>query len=235
MNMQFSAVFGLLLNDIYNLKKSLRFFLAFFIVYGGAVFLVGGSSQQSSAITMLTSVMSVTLPLSAFSYNQTSQWEHYALTLPISRRQLVISRYLSSFFCSVLISFFSLLVVLISGVMGYGEWETTALSLLIVTGVILFLHSIFNAAIYRFGSERGRIIAFAVCAVPPLFAAVMVKLMPEQVRSSIISSVSFQKMYALLSSESAVFLLGIFALLLGVFCLSVSCVLTCRYMERKEF
>lgn len=235
MNMQFSAVFGLLLNDIYNLKKSLRFFLAFVIVYGGGVLLLGDSSQLSSATTALTAFMSITLPISAFSYNQMSQWEHYALTLPISRRQLVISRYLFSFSCSILVSFFFFLVVLISGVMGYGEWETTAPSLLIVTGVILFLHSIFNAAIYRFGSERGRIIAFAVCAVPPLLAAVIVKLMPEQVRASIINSVSFQKMYALLSSESAVFLLGIFALLLGVFCLSVSCVLTCRYMERKEF
>lgn len=155
---------GLILKDLYNLKsygKTICLSLAFFI-------LIGTMSDDSAIfISGMCSMLFIMLSVYSFSYDSISKWDHYAQSLPISKQEIVLSKYLLAIILCVIGSAISLciaiIVLKIKPIDGYGltpQLITTGLLLCIVVCLL----SILIPFIFKFGIEKARIIFISIFA-----------------------------------------------------------------------
>ena len=231
MNTTFSTVLGLMLKDIYNLKKSLKIFIIFILFYGGFALL----SQQSSLVVALMTTISIMLPVSAFSYDHACHWTDYALTLPVSRRQMITARYAFSCISAVGCHLILIPVLFIASRMGSDDAMETMAAIPVTLGVIFLILAVSNGAIYRFGPERGRFVLFAVCMIPVAVALTASRILPLSVFQSIRQWFVTQTFFGSMSLTTALLLGSALTVAVGLIALVISWRMSCRLMERQEF
>lgn len=141
---------GLLIKDFVNLKQQMKILGLLCIVY----LVMAIATKESSLITTVIAVVSWMLPITAVSYDEKAKWDRYALTMPISYKDLVVSKYLLYIVLSL---GFSLAGAAIS--IGIGEGVGAALLnafLTICVGMVCI--SAMYPAIFHFGVEKARFI-----------------------------------------------------------------------------
>lgn len=84
---------GLLLKDIYELWTQSRLLLALIAVYLLVPVLTGSGTMLGSVGLLLLAM----LPASAIGCDERSKWERYALTMPVTKRQLHAEKFLLGF------------------------------------------------------------------------------------------------------------------------------------------
>ena len=127
---------GLLLKDFYILRDNLLILFIVLLAVGA------GMSYLTSAWVLITTaaiIMSMIVP-ATISSDKTSQWHRFAATLPVSRKQLVASKYfmygilcLGGLLAGALVS---LPITLMKG-----QFEMDTLLIFVFTGIILCLVS----------------------------------------------------------------------------------------------
>ena len=143
---------GFIVKDLLIVKENLKASLIILGVY--LLLFIGNPSNLS----FLPPFMSFYLMLSTFSYDELNKWESYAFSFPNGRRNIVLSKYISTFILT-LISY-SLIFILSIGLSLYlhnlnlGEMFITFLANM---ASIIFLLSIIYPIIFKFGIEKARI------------------------------------------------------------------------------
>ena len=161
---------GLLIKDFLNLRKygrSVILILAFYVLYGlmldNANFIIG-------MIVLLFSMMAIT----SFSYDDLAKWDKYALSLPVTRKEMVLSKYILATILSVVGALLALLatigVSLINTPVSINEQLLITYALFATS--IIFI-SILLPLIYKFGVEKSRIMMILVFAVPTAMVFVL--------------------------------------------------------------
>ncbi len=164
---------GLMIKDILNLRKNFKttlLVIGFFAIYAYS------SNNPSYMITMVTLILSM-MPLTSMAYDDMSKWDRYALAMPISKKDIVLSKYILSILLSlvsILVSFIiTYLFILPRSDMGRRE-------LLLVAYIIFFISlvyvSIVLPLIYKFGVEKTRIITMCVFAIPTMMVFAFYKM-----------------------------------------------------------
>lgn len=153
---------GLLLKDIFSLKKQMVQFLLFPIFY-----LI--LALSSSGMGYIMGMMTLLLPMyvfSSFYYDDMVKWTQYAGALPLGRKQIVLSKYL----LGILLTLVGAVISLISGVVlcaiiseiSFGLYVLSVLAFMMVG---LLYNSFLLPLIFRFGSEKGRLLSILVMAI----------------------------------------------------------------------
>ena len=203
---------GLLYKDFCNLKKQLRIVLLFVFLYG----IYAVSADMPTIMGSLIIVFSIMMPITSMSYDESYQWNRYALSTPVTRKKLVLSKYVLGFLvalgglgCSLL---FSWLVCRITGdVLGLETFVTFGLFL--EMGVLFLSFTI--PVMFRYGVEKGRLFYYFIIGS---FCAL---------------SVTVANISELAGKVSAV---PVFVLPIAVIILFIlSWLLSIRIYERKEF
>jgi ABC-type transport system involved in multi-copper enzyme maturation permease subunit len=124
-------------------------------------------------------LMSTMLAITSFSYDTAAKWDRYALSLPITRKEVVASKYLLSIFLCLIGTAFSFpisaLLLRIRPVEGMGFREHLYATGALLCAAALFI-SILLPLTFRFGVEKGRIFLFAICAAPGAMLVALSKL-----------------------------------------------------------
>ncbi len=150
-------MYALLLKDILALKRTLRIYAAFLVVYCG----IGIFSGNSSFFMVFITVLSIMLPINAMTIDKGCHWNAYAACLPIPRSMSVLSKYVLAGL-GILAAIIPYLVFrlvdrytsLITDTISWSEIALmTALALTILAFQMPFL--------FRFGPERGRFASMA--------------------------------------------------------------------------
>lgn len=154
---------GLLLKDLYNLKKdgkTVLLFVAFFIMI---IFIMGNTDLFLSTIMLMFSATSIT----SFACDNQSGWDTYVNTLPVSRGEVVLSKYTLSFLLALAGGLLVLLVRwtkgLLNNISDFSETLIFAYSLFVAAVILI---SILLPLVYKLGVERSRIIVIAVAVIP---------------------------------------------------------------------
>lgn len=154
---------GLILKDFFNLKKSGRsivFILAFYVLYA---FMMDSTSFITGMIVLLCTMLAIT----SFSYDDLAKWDKYALSLPITRKDMILSKYILAFILSVLgvvIAFAASMIV--SKLKTPVAIEDLLLASYVVFAIALIFISILLPLIYKFGVEKSRLFIMLVFGVP---------------------------------------------------------------------
>ena len=163
---------GLILKDFLILRKTLRSYLLFVAVYS-AVASSGfwSASFMGGFIIMMLAI----LPMNVFAYDKQAKWDTYGLALPVSRTKTVAARYLT-----VLV--LTAVSVALSAALGaalslLGRMEETFAEYLLTCTVMAVLALLTNAMmlplLYKFGSERARMMLFGVMGTIVLVGVVV--------------------------------------------------------------
>lgn len=148
---------ALLLKDILALKRTLRIYAAFLVVYCG----IGIFSDNPSFFMVFITVLSIMLPINAMTIDKGCHWNAYAACLPIPRSMSVLSKYvlaglgiLTAIIPCLVFRLVDRYTSLITDTISWSEIALmTALALTILAFQMPFL--------FRFGPERGRFASMA--------------------------------------------------------------------------
>lgn len=156
---------GLIIKDLLNLssyKTTLLIILIFCSI--GMV----GTDAVNAAPIFIT-VMIGMIVLSTFNYDETSHAEKYILSLPLTRKEIVMSKYVLAIVANILDSIVGiLLTIIIVNVINVIRPEDLIkldfenLSITAVSGIfgVALIQAIQIPSVYRFGAEKGRIQMF---------------------------------------------------------------------------
>ncbi len=169
---------GLILKDIYNLRKYGKSLFLMAAMYFMLSFMMDNADIFVGMIVIMFAITTVT----SFAYDNQSGWDVYVNTLPVSRKHVVLSKYLLS---GLLILAGGLLAVLMGWVNGLirhiGNFTETLLTAYALCAVGLVFVSLLLPFVYKFGVERARVIIIALVAIPVAagFALSQTGTMPE--------------------------------------------------------
>lgn len=150
---------GLLLKDLINLKGQAKVMLLLLGFYMVMAFVSREQSYFGGVVTILCAL----IPVTALSYDERAKWDHVALTMPISRRDMVLSKYILGGIFAV--------GALVINIIFQMFMHTHAMTDILMTSFllcgigILFL-SILLPILFKLGVEKGRIIMMMVLFIP---------------------------------------------------------------------
>lgn len=168
---------GLLLKDFIGLKKYLTFILLFI----GAAFLLSmvlaGQHEADFLSGAMMGILSIVFPIfsiTTFSLDDLCKWDRYGMTMPVSRKQVVLSKYLLGIVLEVLSLVLSVIVMGLLSVKGTLSMnvQETMLSIGLLGCVALCLIAVILPLTFRFGSEKTRLILLGFCLLPLMVNAV---------------------------------------------------------------
>ena len=206
---------GLLVKDLLVLRKYARTMVVFVLVYIVVFSMLDSVDVISGMVTLVLAMMSV----ATFSYDELAKWDRFGLTMPVSRNQVVASRYLVC-----------LLFTLIGGVvtlafrLGFGYFRNTGdpaeslLSAYVILSVAVLFLSLILPFLYKFGPERGRIFMILVFLLPSMLLLFF--------KDSV---------FALFPSEETIEQALVFTLPVALAALLLSFFISCRIYAKKEF
>ena len=148
---------ALLLKDILALKRTLRIYAAFLVVYCG----IGIFSDNPSFFMVFITVLSIMLPINAMTIDKGCHWNAYAACLPIPRSMSVLSKYVLAGL-GILAAIIPCLVFRL--VDRYTSLITDTISwsgIALMTALALTILAFQMPFLFRFGPERGRFASMA--------------------------------------------------------------------------
>lgn len=160
---------GLILKDFLNLKRHSKIYLALIIFY----FILGIANEEFTMLGSMITMMAVILPVTAMAYDEKNNWDRYVLTMPVSRKDLVLSRYILSLIFLISAFFMSILLSLLFGSDSFIE------DVLVNSGILAFGIIIVSAIfpiLFKYGVEKGRIFMMLVLFAPTAAIVLLSKL-----------------------------------------------------------
>lgn len=162
---------GLILKDFLILRKTLRSYLLILVVYAAVAFSGFWSGSFVGAFIM---VMVAMLPMNVFAYDKQCNWDVYGLALPVGRTKTVAARYACVLLLCLASAAFSAVLGVVLSLMGrmeegLGEYLVTCAVVLVVG---MLVNSVMLPLLYKFGSERARIMFYGVLGAIVLLGVV---------------------------------------------------------------
>lgn len=158
---------GLILKDLYGLKQQLKIYIIIAVVW----LLIAVTTRDMSFFSGLVMMFTFLVPITSLAYDEKSRFDAYALTMPVKRSDIVLSKYLLSLICGAVCALagFFVNVICMNDI-----FETTVVTLILLC-VGIFFSSIVLPLLFRFGVEKGRTIMMAVLLLPVILALLFSK------------------------------------------------------------
>lgn len=179
---------GLLIKDLYQMIKYCRSIL---IVV--ACFLVAASMNSSSWFFIFyPCLLCGMIPVTLLAYDERSRWDQYALTLPVTRRQIVTGKYFISAGAVILCLILSIAV---AGLKTAGAGTFTAEKLVSLLSVIFVAASATSSLtlpfVFKWGVEKGRLAYYVIMGAMTAMVFLYVDylpLTPKEAAGDVLSS-----------------------------------------------
>lgn len=205
---------GLLLKDLFTLRKQGKVYLLLLAFYLFYTILTKNVSMMSSMIAMLCAIA----PITTLAYDENCKWDRYALSMPISRKMIVLSKYvfgiLLILISMVIVAPLSMMVVTYTREM---ELKPAIMIVLAVNGIAILFISILLPLLFKFGVEKGRLLMFVIFFIPLAFVYL------------------YKKINLGLPSKETFELLGYLSPVFLIIIVLISMVISIRIYEKKEF
>lgn len=159
---------SLILKDLYNIGHNAKSML-FILVVLAAVFL---STSEVEQYIFMSAILCSMMIVTTFSFDDSAKWTRYAMITPISKKDLVVGKFIVLAIFCVIGSLFGMLVGAIGGAVlkkisfdaaGIGEFLILTLTACVIA---LVFGSMSIPLVFRFGAERGRVLLLVSFLVP---------------------------------------------------------------------
>jgi ABC-type transport system involved in multi-copper enzyme maturation permease subunit len=166
---------GLILKDLKVLRQQASVYLAIILMW----LVLSIVNHDASFLGGVMIIFSVMIIITTMAYDEKAKWDRYALTMPLSRKDVVASKYLLGLL-NIILSVALFMVVSLVFPMETAETWLVALSFFSLG--LIFL-SVILPVMFKFGVEKGRLIMTAVVLAPVVLAFFLSKInvnMPDE-------------------------------------------------------
>lgn len=157
---------GLILKDLLTLKKAFKSYLILFVIY----ILIDMTSDQSFLTLGISFIIATMIPIAAISYDERSKWDKLVNTMPFSRREIVYSKYILGFV--MIVSAFA-----VTFVFSKLPMEERLPIAFVTSSMCILYQAVLIPVLFKFGSEKGRIIMMVAMFVPFAAAGIIGKML----------------------------------------------------------
>lgn len=154
---------GILIKDGIVLKSQAKSFIFVYAVWGVMAVMYKNFYFLSGFICIL----SLMVPLNTIAYDEKAGWDKYALTMPVSRKNMVIGKYVVGIISGAMAMLLSVAAALFVG----EKILEVLISCAAVFAVSVMMISVVLPIIFKFGVEKGRMVFMGVSV---LFALIVV-------------------------------------------------------------
>ena len=155
---------GLVVKDLLCLKKT----ALKMVVILGLYIVIFFSANNIAFLCAMIIMISTMLILNTFAYDELSKWDYYALSLPVTKKQIVLGKYL----LTVLFDFIGILITLLLYLIKRQLNLEAALSICALAAIALIMAAILLPLLYKLGTQKARIWMIMIFLLPT--AAVIV-------------------------------------------------------------
>ncbi len=159
---------ALLLKDFICLKRQAKTLLVFFVMY----IILFVTMQNFNFLYAMVIILATTLVMNTYAYDENAKWDTYALSLPITKQQIVLSKYLLSILLACGGVLICVVISLIKKQTNLENW----LTIYALFGVAIFIISFLLPLLYKFGSQKARILVICIILVPTFGALALSQL-----------------------------------------------------------
>lgn len=153
---------GLILKDLLNLKGTFKM-LGLMIFLFAVIYIPQGNGFIFGMIILMVAMMVVT----TISYDDLAKWDAYALTMPVTRKEMVLSKYLVMALLNTLGAVLALIVGIVGSMIMRQSFSMETLAIIGVLYLIAFSYgSMMVPLIYRFGTEKARLMLILSALIP---------------------------------------------------------------------
>jgi len=177
---------------------------------------------------MFLGMMLMIFATSTISYDEFDNGNAFLFSQPFTRRQYTIEKYLLAMGGGAIGSVLGFVLTMIGGfIRRSGDFTIEELVAVMFAGMLFFcfISSFMLPMMLKEGAEKGRNSAYILFGVIFIGGVLGVKYIPESAKNSLISILE--------STSPAVWIIGVVALVLII--AIVSCHISIRFMERREF
>lgn len=158
---------GLILKEMYMSAKYFKSFIFIVAVFLGISFFGDNNLMFIAYPCLLTSIMPITL----IAYDERCKWDIFSQTLPYTKSQLVSSKYLAGLIFSTVAYILSIAVLTLKMFTNQNfNMDEIIFYAIIMLIVALFCPALILPFVFKFGTEKGRIVFYIICGI---FAALM--------------------------------------------------------------
>ena len=147
---------GLIFKDFVNIKSQLKMY----IIFVAGFFVLGMVSGATEVLSALMPMLAVLIPITAVAYDDLSGWNGFALSMPVSRADLVTARYL-----------FTEMIMVAMAVITCAEYIAVSRNIgeAVMTTVLLYavsnlMFAVIMPIIMKFGVQKARAIFMVIAA-----------------------------------------------------------------------
>ncbi|HEY4624167.1 MAG TPA: ABC-2 transporter permease, partial [Solibacillus sp.] len=165
---------SLVLKDLLNLQSYLKTIIVFVVFYSMLSF----TMDEVSFVAGMLIVLFAMIPIASFTYDKQAKWDVFGQTLPVTRKQMVQSKYVIALIFIVIGLVLSFIITAIATFIKESSVEVVELiaanSMVASVGIILL--AIMLPLIYKFGVEKSRIMLMAISSIPIIALLLLSKL-----------------------------------------------------------
>lgn len=208
---------GLILKDLYYIRNNFKMILVFLLFFG-IMFIRGNTILMG--IGMITIILG-NICIGTISADDKDNWDKYALTMPISRKDLIVEKFV--FVNSFIISAF--LLVSIVAIVLYKIFSLEfIISLILLLSILMIIINLEIFITYKYGGEKTTIYIFGIFGSIAFIGFILGKFFPDLLEKIIIfvDSVNLS-------------LLGISALGIAIICITLFFTLTFKIIKNREY
>lgn len=163
---------GLIVKELINISKSLKVVLALVVFYG-MIALTTESPGAFTGVILLVLAMAV---LSTYSYDEMANWDVYALTLPLSRDNIIQAKYMFMLIMSLLgFVLNGLTLIVINWITKVDNVFEDLNYVALGTAIVILFYSIIIPIITKVGITKARLYILVIYMLLFLFGSFIFK------------------------------------------------------------
>jgi ABC-type transport system involved in multi-copper enzyme maturation permease subunit len=164
---------GLIIKDFLVLLKQGKVLAAVLLFYA----IYSAVTQSISMIGYMVVTFCLLMPINSISYDEHYKWDKYALSMPISRKNIVYSKYIFSLILilagMILVAIVSTLIILFSNNIKFAD-AVEMLGATCAVGMIFI--AVAMPVFFKFGAEKGRFLIMPVIFIPTILVLLFPRL-----------------------------------------------------------
>lgn len=217
---------GLLKNNFYGMAGNIKIALIFALVLGAAL-LISGNAAMLNVFCLIPTPIIAVLSMSCLRKESSSKWEKYKLTLPVRRKDIVKSQYISHLILcmggTAFVALFLSITVFIHGNQYFYYGFRDAITLIMGGGILAILIGAFAYPLYYlWGAGKTEVISvLSVLGAAAVIAGI----------SALVNIVSGDNPV----SNTFYYASLIAILFIALFTFGLSNVLSCSIFKQKEY
>lgn len=157
---------SLILKDLYNIGHNGKSMLFMLLVLAFFIIPFGGPEAYITMSGILCSMMIIT----TFSFDDSSKWMKYAIVTPVTRKDIVSSKFVILLIFSAIGAVTGLIIGSIGGIIIHKVNLSNILDVLLVTVVSFVIAEIFGSMsiplLFKFGTEKARVLSLVAFIIP---------------------------------------------------------------------